>query len=85
VEYDFCLTLLQTLFQDLFTEFNVVSTRQTTLAGNQWIEDVNKLVWKYASNRAKGQTASYVRDTKAATLKPMEIGTYIIGVTKSSL
>jgi hypothetical protein len=73
------------LFQDLFTAFNVVSTRQTALAGNQWIEDVNKLVWKSASGKAKDQTASYVPDTKAATLNPMEIGTYIIGVTKSSL
>jgi hypothetical protein len=73
------------LFQDLFTAFNVTSTRQTTLAGNQWIEDVNKLAWKSASDRAKDQTPSYVPDTKAATLKPMEIGTYIIGVTKSFL
>jgi hypothetical protein len=73
------------LFQDLFTAFSVASTRQTKLAGNQWIENVDKLVWKSTSDRAKDQTASYFRDTKVVTLKPMEIGTYVISVTKSSL
>jgi hypothetical protein len=73
------------LFQNLFTAFNITSTRKTTLAGNQWIEDLNKLAWKSASDRAKGQSASYDPDTRAATLKPMEIGTYIISVTKSSV
>jgi hypothetical protein len=85
MDYDLLLILLQILFQDIFTAFNVTSTRQATLAGNQWIQDVHKLVWKSASYREKGQTASYVRDTKFATIKPMEIGTYIISVTKSSL
>jgi hypothetical protein len=64
----------------LFTAFNVTSTRQTTLAGNQWIEDVSKLVWKSASDRAKEQSPRYVPGTKAVTLKPMEIGTYIVNV-----
>jgi hypothetical protein len=68
------------LFQDLFTAFNVTSTRQTSLAGNQWVEDVNKLVWKSASDTPKEQGASYVPGTRAAKLKPMEIGTYIISV-----
>jgi hypothetical protein len=69
------------LFQDLFTPFNVTSTRQTTLAGNQWVEDVNKLVWKSVNGTVKEQSASYIPGTRAATLKPMEIGTYIISVT----
>jgi len=72
---------VEVAYEDLFTAFNVTSTRQTTLAGNQWVEDVNKLVWKSASDRAKEQSASYVPGTRAATLKPMEIGTYIINVT----
>jgi hypothetical protein len=81
MENDFLLTSLQSLFQNLFTAFNVTSTRQTTLAGNQWVEDVNKLVWKSANVTVKEQSASYVPGSRAAILKPMEIGTYIISVT----
>ena len=80
MENDFLLTKLQTLFQNLFTTFNVTSTRQTSLAGNQWVEDVNKLVWKSANDTAREQDSSYVPGTRAATLKPMEIGTYIVSV-----
>jgi hypothetical protein len=57
----------------------------TTLAGNQWVEDVNKLVWKSTSYTAKDKRAWYGPETRAATLKPMEIGTYIINVNQSLL
>jgi hypothetical protein len=73
------------LFQDLFTAFNITSTRETTLAGNQWIEDVNKLVWKSTNDTTKDQRAQYGPDTRTATLRPMEIGTYIINVNKPSM
>ncbi|KAJ9591912.1 hypothetical protein L9F63_001514, partial [Diploptera punctata] len=38
-------------FEDIFSTFTVTSSRLTTLGGNQWTEDQNRLVWSSTDTR----------------------------------
>ncbi|XP_069699537.1 lysosomal alpha-mannosidase-like [Periplaneta americana] len=67
-------------FEDLFTLFVVSSSHETTLAANQWAEDMQRLEWKSTRNSAKEEKVS----GRALTLSPMEIETYVINVEKRS-
>ncbi|XP_069699538.1 lysosomal alpha-mannosidase-like [Periplaneta americana] len=67
-------------FEDLFTQFAVTSSHETTLAANQWAEDMQRLEWKSTRNSLKDKKVS----GKALSLGPMEIETYVINVEKQS-
>ena len=64
--------------QDIFSTFAVTSSRETTLAGNQWIEEMDRLVWK-AEESSDLRIQAPQQDS---TLAPMQIGTYVISVAK---
>jgi hypothetical protein len=74
---------LNFIFQNIFTTFTVTSSHETTLAGNQWLEDMKRLGWKSNSTRRNQQSQKKaVSENKAVTLVPMEIRTYVITVAK---
>ena len=54
--------------------------RETTLAGNQWIEDMHRLIWKTRTNRNKDNNLPPLHDIPVVTLRPMEIKTFVIKV-----
>ncbi|XP_043267242.1 lysosomal alpha-mannosidase isoform X1 [Venturia canescens] len=75
--------------QDLFAPFTLLSIHETTLGGNQWIEDVNKLKWYPESNDIdRGFFGNYtsplsVNDFEInVVMKPMEIRTFVIKVAR---
>ncbi|XP_015121082.1 lysosomal alpha-mannosidase isoform X2 [Diachasma alloeum] len=69
---------------DLFMDFDVVEVRETTLGGNQWIEDKRRLQWSSETNEGSpdlGNSRPQVRILDGAVnvlLKPMEIRTFIV-------
>lgn len=76
---------------DLFAGFDVVSLRETSLGGNQWIEDMNRLKWKSESNDIERQGDDDDREKREISshhgvinvlLKAREIRTFIITGTK---
>lgn len=69
-------------FKDVFRSFDIVSVRETKLAGNQWLSDSKPLNFSaksFDSNRiARNKRAdNYDDDDFMITLKPMEIRTFI--------
>ena len=48
-----CLWNTSQYFQDIFSTFTVTSSHETMLAGNQWIEDLSRLVWKSESSSSQ--------------------------------
>ncbi|XP_069699536.1 lysosomal alpha-mannosidase-like [Periplaneta americana] len=65
-------------YKNIFTEFTVLSSHETTLAANQWSEEVKKLKWQY--NRCESQ--DHKKHEGKDRLHPMEIKTYVINVEK---
>lgn len=71
---------------DILQNFDIENIRETNLAGNQWIEDVNRL--KFNGNDGEKDLEkdykSFTFDTTRlkgdfkVTLEPMEIKTFII-------
>ncbi|XP_050302527.1 lysosomal alpha-mannosidase-like isoform X2 [Anthonomus grandis grandis] len=74
---------------DLFSTFLVKSIKETTLGGNQWLEDNQRLNFKslYQLDDLDFQmlkhSGGYLEST-SITLEPMEIRTFIIEVTINS-
>ncbi|XP_015589369.1 lysosomal alpha-mannosidase isoform X1 [Cephus cinctus] len=71
--------------QDLFSTFRIVSVRETTLGGNQWISELNRLKWNVESNNIINNQSNYVQEINQdgainVLLKPMEIRTFIVEV-----
>ncbi|XP_049857093.1 lysosomal alpha-mannosidase-like [Schistocerca gregaria] len=65
----------------LFAPFSISSIRETTLGGNQWLEDNTRLIWIDEEG-----TASTTRQSKGdipnVTLEPMEIRTFVIEIDR---
>ncbi|KAJ4433198.1 hypothetical protein ANN_15455, partial [Periplaneta americana] len=70
------------VYEDIFSTFTVTSSHETTLAANQWIEDLDRLVWKSDSAREPKEKQKMEKDPKYVTLTPMQIKTYVIDVAK---
>ncbi|KAJ4433199.1 hypothetical protein ANN_15456 [Periplaneta americana] len=68
------------VFQDIFSTFSVTSSHQTTLAGNQWLEDMNRLVWKTGTAAERQRVSS--EESRDVGLDPMQIVTYLVTVSK---
>uniref|UniRef100_A0A182M1X9 alpha-mannosidase n=1 Tax=Anopheles culicifacies TaxID=139723 RepID=A0A182M1X9_9DIPT len=64
-------------FQHLFADVNVVSVRETTLAGNQWKEDSKRMVYGLGQNQQGIMSPNVVGNQFLVELKPMEIRTYV--------
>lgn len=69
--------------QDLFADYEIITVRETTLGGNQWIEELTRLKWQTESNDIDDE--SNLREILKiedgvinVLLKPMEIRTFII-------
>lgn len=71
-------------FQDLFSAFIVTSVRETTLGGNQWLEENNRLKWNteendiFKTNYSSVPLYSENEDAISVELKPMQIRTFIV-------
>uniref|UniRef100_A0A1S4HD42 Alpha-mannosidase n=1 Tax=Anopheles gambiae TaxID=7165 RepID=A0A1S4HD42_ANOGA len=71
---------IQINVQDLFVNVNVVSLRETTLAGNQWKEDSIRLDYGQKDNKNTKRTV--IENEFIVELKPMEIRTFVIQLEK---
>ncbi|XP_017767636.1 PREDICTED: lysosomal alpha-mannosidase-like isoform X2 [Eufriesea mexicana] len=77
--------------QDLFTTFTIVSIKETTLGGNQWYNDLNRLKWRSETNEVleKEENISQPVEINSSAinvlLTPMEIRTFILTVTPKKL
>ena len=69
--------------QDLFSAFTVASVHETTLGGNQWLEEKDRLKWRPEANEILGNDSvvplqSEDKDGMNVLLKPMQIRTFIV-------
>ncbi|KAK0161282.1 hypothetical protein PV327_009769 [Microctonus hyperodae] len=72
---------------DLFNDFKIVSLRETTLGANQWIESMARLEWHIRDNEdneVNNQTdqVKIQGNTINVLLKPMEIRTFVLTISK---
>ncbi|PSN38672.1 hypothetical protein C0J52_08892 [Blattella germanica] len=74
---------VQVNLQDLFNTFTITEIHETNLAGNQWKEDMNRLVWKTGTERMK--SSKPLHKGPIVTLKPMDILTYVIKVQRKTI
>jgi len=76
------------LFQDLFKPFSIVSARETTLGGNQWLSESHRFEWESESNDIDFTfededlplSSENDEDALSITLVPMQIRTFIIDI-----
>ena len=83
------------IFQKVFKQFKIISLRETTLGGNQWLNESHRFYWKTESNeedpnseneeKKEQITSDYSSqidkdDSFLVTLNPMKIRTFIIEV-----
>lgn len=78
------------LQQDLFKTFTIVSVKETTLGGNQWFKDMNRLKWDAETNDILYSEEQYqpveIKDGIInIILKPMEIRTFILKIVPKRL
>lgn len=70
---------------NLFTTFEVTSLRETTLGGNQWLEDNQRLNFTSAYQSDGAYQEDFVNkellEDSIVTLKPMQIRTFVIEVS----
>lgn len=70
--------------KSMFSAFDIVSAKETTLGANQWLDQVKRMTWPVESNEIKSGTddrsVENGDDVLSVTLKPMEIRTYIVEV-----
>ncbi|XP_053988963.1 lysosomal alpha-mannosidase isoform X2 [Hylaeus volcanicus] len=77
--------------QDLFKTFTILSVEETTLGGNEWLEDTNRLKWEIETNdvlREKENIPQPVQTGEGVInvlLKPMEIRTFVIKTAPRNL
>jgi lysosomal alpha-mannosidase len=67
----------------LFSVFDIVSAKETTLGGNRWLEKVKRMDWAVESNDIDlHQDYEVLRldDDFNVTLNPMQIRTFIVEV-----
>ncbi|XP_066593863.1 lysosomal alpha-mannosidase isoform X1 [Prorops nasuta] len=75
--------------KNLFSKFTIESVQETTLGGNQWLKDMNRLRWNSESNNITEQIDAMkpveVRDNVInVTINPMEIRTFIVKLRYNS-
>ncbi|XP_043527609.1 lysosomal alpha-mannosidase isoform X2 [Frieseomelitta varia] len=77
--------------QDLFATFTIVSIKETTLGGNQWIKDTNRLKWEPETNdifqmeENLSHSVEMNGNVMNVLLKPMEIRTFIVEIVPRHL
>ncbi|XP_033226250.1 lysosomal alpha-mannosidase-like [Belonocnema kinseyi] len=87
---------VQVNIKDLFSEFTIVSIKETNLSGNQWRKDVNRMKWQAETENKlsqsekitvrklhyrKGRNSNHMNnDPFNIDLKPMEIKTFIVKI-----
>lgn len=64
--------------QELFAAFKVEAVRETTLAGNQWLQDNERLRF---NQEVKLTNNDAVDDEFLVVLEPMQIKTFIVTVS----
>ncbi|KAJ9584475.1 hypothetical protein L9F63_021169 [Diploptera punctata] len=86
--------------RNLFRPFTIMSARETTLGGNQWLNETHRLQWKAESNEIDLESESEEfqeelysafiseevdNDPLIITITPMQIRTFIIEIKASDL
>lgn len=70
--------------KSMFSAFDIISAKETSLGANQWVEQVKRMTWPIESNEINhtnnDDLSKEHNDVLSITLKPMEIRTYIIDV-----
>ncbi|XP_033225298.1 lysosomal alpha-mannosidase-like [Belonocnema kinseyi] len=70
--------------QDLFSAFTITSVRETTLGGNQWLEDNDRLKWFSDEDFVVGKNYTFKpivsQNQMEVVLMPMQIRTFILDV-----
>lgn len=72
------------IFQGLFKYFEIISLRETTLAADRWIEEVERLQWMTKNNNENGYVHRIpVGANFTVTLSPMEIRTFVATIERT--
>ncbi|XP_076174533.1 lysosomal alpha-mannosidase II isoform X1 [Ptiloglossa arizonensis] len=72
--------------QDLFSTFIILSVEETTLGGNQWLADMNRMKWEIETNDILEKEENSSQPVKVEEqminilLKPMEIRTFVVKI-----
>jgi hypothetical protein len=69
------------MFQDIFINYKITDIRETTLGANQWLDGYKKepqFTWNGIYTFKKAEKAKRF----ITSLKPMQIRTYVIRLTK---
>ena len=73
--------------RNLFGPFEILDIRETTLAGNQWLDQNERLESQTVddSGRKSGKRAAVIQalDDYQITLNPMQIRTFVIEIQKN--
>ena len=80
-EHDFLGQSVTIDLEDLFVSSSIfpVSTRETNLGGNMWIDAVQRLIFDKDSNEIPNIQSDHTRSTQwVVTLNPMEIRSFIV-------
>ncbi|XP_033226476.1 lysosomal alpha-mannosidase-like [Belonocnema kinseyi] len=73
--------------QDLFSDFIVTGVHETTLGGNQWLEDMERLKWVpdkdyvVGNNYTVNPINSKIRNEMEVLLMPKQIRTFVVNVS----
>ena len=67
----------------MFSAFTVTSVDETTLGGNDWIEENKRLKWTLEENNNSFNTMRSNKDTDdiIVSLMPMQIRTFIVYIS----
>lgn len=85
------ISIIGLLQQDLFTTFTIVSIKETTLGGNQWMDDMNRLKWESETNDVLQTEEHFSHPVEIkegvinVLLQPFEIRTFIVEIAPRSL
>ncbi|XP_015440324.1 PREDICTED: lysosomal alpha-mannosidase [Dufourea novaeangliae] len=73
--------------QDMFSTFTILSIEETTMGGNQWLKDMNRMKWHPETNDVLQERANTINEIQIeegvinVLLRPMEIRTFIIKIS----
>lgn len=73
--------------EGLFTTFDIVDCRETTLGANQWLDEASRLQWRKETNEVPMNKEVPNKSTKASleiTLNPRQIRTFVCEVQPKS-
>ncbi|KAF2883456.1 hypothetical protein ILUMI_22698 [Ignelater luminosus] len=71
--------------EGILSLYKITSIRETTLAGNQWLEENRRLDWNSKTRHSGRTLINNLPDDLKITLSPQQIRTFIIGVESNTI